>query len=299
MKGFVKVIFALGIIPQLQAVERAFRRPFIQRARSARSALVPLPAVTKALPLGIWFFLALSAGETYSQSNYLQESESKAKEILAKAVQALGGEAYLKLQDIHRAGRFYQFRKDDLQGGGQFQLYEKFPSKSRFELGKKGEIVNINDGDKGWKIEYKVVKDQSPEEIENFKIGLKHSLDYILKYRLDEPGMKFRYLGKTRSNLDELEGVQLIDKDNDRVKIFVNATTFLPARLDFHSPAFGKRGPTDDERHYFNYHTAQGVRLPLSTVRYANGYKASEFQVESAKVNLGLPDAFFTPGFKK
>jgi outer membrane lipoprotein-sorting protein len=247
----------------------------------------------------VWFCLASASQVTPFQSNYLQESEAKAKEILSKAIQALGGEAYLKLQDVHRTGRFYQFRKDDLQGTGHFQAYEKFPSKSRFELGKKGEIININDGDKGWKIEYKVVKDQSPEEIENFKIGLKHNLDYTLKYRLDEPGMRLRYLGKTRNNLDELEGVQLIDKDNDRMKIFVSASTFLPARMEFRSPAFGKRGPTDDERQYYNYHTVEGVQVPFSTVRFANGFKASEFQVESVKVNAALPDAFFTPNFKK
>jgi hypothetical protein len=249
--------------------------------------------------LVVWFSLAFTFSAAPSQSNYLQESEAKAKEILSKAIQALGGEAYLKLQDVQRMGRFYQFRKDDLKGAGHFLAYEKFPSKSRFELGKKGEIVNINDGDKGWKIEYKVVKDQSPEEIENFKIGLKHNLDYILRYRLDEPGMRLRYLGKTRANLDELEGVQLIDQDNDRMKIFVNAATFLPTRMDFRSPAFGKRGPTDDERHYYNYHAVEGVQFPYSTVRFANGFKASEFQVESVKVNLALPDAFFTPDYKK
>jgi outer membrane lipoprotein-sorting protein len=259
-----------------------------------------MKGLLKTVPgFAVWFCLAFASPVAPSQSNYLQESEAKAKEILSKAIQALGGEAYLKLQDVHRTGRFYQFRKDDLQGTGHFHAYEKFPSKSRFELGKKGEIININDGDKGWKIEYKVVKDQSPEEIENFKIGLKHDLDHTLRYRLDEPGMRLRYLGKTRSNLDELEGVQLIDKDNDRMKIFVNAATFLPARMEFRSPAFGKRGPTDDERHYYNYHTVEGVQVPYSTVRFANGYKASEFQVESVKVNLALPDTFFTPNFKK
>jgi len=234
-----------------------------------------------------------------SQGNYLQESEAKAKEILAKVVERLGGEAYLGFTDIHRTGRFCQFRKDDLQGGGRYQLYEKFPSKSRFELGKKGEIVNINDGDQGWKIEYKVVKIQSAEEIENFQAALKHNLDYVLKYRRDEPGMKFRYLGKVRNGLNDLEGVQLIDKDNDRIKVYVDATTFLPVKAEFRSPPFGKKGPSDDERQYYNFHLIDGIQFPFSTVRFSNGYKVSEFQVESVKLNQGLSDALFTPDFKK
>lgn len=234
-----------------------------------------------------------------AQSDYLKESERKAKELLNKTIEALGGDAYLKNPDIYRSGRFYQFRKDDLHGGSLFQLYEKFPSKTRMEIGKKSEIVNINDGDKGWKIEYKVVKDQSPEEIENYQQDLKHKLDYVLRYRLSEVGMRFRHLGSTRIDLDEVEGVELIDKENDRVKIFVNASNYLPVKMEFKSPAFAKKWPTDDERFYYNYHDIQGVKIPLSSVRFSNGFKASEFKAESIKINQDLPDTLFTPTLKK
>src|SRR6266480_2919878 len=104
-------------------------------------------------------FLSWNSLALLSQENYLVESEKKARQILEKAIVALGGESFLKTQDITRHGRLYQFRKDDLQGLGQFQSYDKFPLKLRSELGKKKEIININNGDKGWKIEYKVVKD--------------------------------------------------------------------------------------------------------------------------------------------
>lgn len=234
-----------------------------------------------------------------AQSEYLKEAEAKARDLLTKAIEALGGEAYLKIQDVHRTGKFYQFSKDDLRGGAPFQSFEKFPLKQRFEMGKKSEIVNINDGDKGWKIEYKVVKNQSPEEITLYQAGLKHSLDQILRERINEPGMKFRYLGKSRMDLGEVEGVQLIDKDNDRVKIFINASSFLPAKMEFKSPGFGKRWPTDDERIFYNYHEIQGVQFPFSTVRFSNGYKASEFHLEMVKLNQALPDALFTPNYKK
>ena len=234
-----------------------------------------------------------------AQSDYLKETETKARDVLKKAIDAMGGEAYLNIQDVHRTGKFYQFSKDDLRGGAPFQSFDKFPLKQRFEMGKKGEIVNINDGDDGWKIEYKVVKNQSPDEITLYKAGLKHSLDHILRERINEPGMKFRYLGKSRLDLDEVECVQLIDKDNDRVKIYLNASNFLPAKMEFKSPGFGKRWPTDDERIFYNYHEIQNVKIPFSTVRFSNGYKASEFHLATVKVNQGLPDALFTPNYKQ
>jgi hypothetical protein len=237
--------------------------------------------------------------DTLSQNDYLGESEKKAKEILQKAVQALGGDAFLKTQDITRSGRSYQFRKDDLEGLGKFRVYDKFPLKQRAEFGKKGEIVNINDADQGWKIEYKVVKPQSAEEIRNFRANMNHNLEYLLRFRLDEKGMKFRYLGRTRMDLDEIEGVQLIDKENDRVKIFVNANNFLPVRMEYQSPAFGKRWQTEDERFLYNYHEISGVQIPFKTVRFSNGFKSGETQVESAQINSNLPDSLFTPVIDK
>jgi outer membrane lipoprotein-sorting protein len=239
------------------------------------------------------------SGRLSAQSDYLKESEKRAREILAKSIEALGGNAYLKVQDSHRMGRFYQFRKDQLKGSTHFQLYEKFPGKIRLEMGKKGELVNINDGDKGWKVEYKVVKVQTAQEIENSKINLMHNLDYILRFRLNEPGMRFRYIGISRADNTEIEGVQLLDKDNDKIKIFVDTATFLPFKMEFRSPAVGIFDPTDDERIFYNYHAVEGVQVPYSTVRFSNGFKASEFQLESVQVDLALPDALFTPEYVK
>ena len=253
-----------------------------------------------------WFLLFFLSSYTTifssplsAQSDYLKESEKRARDVLAKCIQVLGGDAYLKMQDSRRGGRFYQFRKDQLKGTTHFELYEKFPGKTRLEMGKKGELVNINDGDKGWKVEYKVVKEQSSQEIENYKINLMHNLDHILRFRMNEPGMRFRYIGKSRVDNTEIEGVQLLDKDNDKIKIFVDTATFLPFKMEFRSPAVGIFDPTDDERLFYNYHTVQGVQVPFSTVRFSNGFKASEFLLDSVQVDLSLPDALFTPEYVK
>ena len=105
---------------------------------------IAILVLTQALGLGSFI---------QAQSDYLKEAETKARDLLKKASDAMGGEAYLKIQDVQRTGKFYQFSKDDLRGGAPFESFEKFPLKQRFEMGKKAEIVNINDGDDGWKIE--------------------------------------------------------------------------------------------------------------------------------------------------
>jgi outer membrane lipoprotein-sorting protein len=231
----------------------------------------------------------------FAQVNYLEESEKKAKAILEKTIQALGGERFLQAKDITVSGRFYEFRKDELAGTTVFQSYTKFPNKFRNEIGKKKEVVIINDGEKGWKIEYKNLSTQSPEEIKSYIQNTRHSLDYVFRFLLKEEGSKLRYAGVSRMDLDSAEEVQLIDKDNDRIRIFISSSTFLPLKMGFQSPGMGKRWATEDEKFYYNYHNIQGVQVPFKTVRMSNGFKVSEVHLESATLDSGLPDGLFTP----
>lgn len=247
----------------------------------------------------VGLFLLSVPPVVYPQSNYLQESEKKAKEILGKAVEALGGESFRQVRDITVAGRYYEFRQEQLQGTTVFQSYTKFPDKYRNEMGKKKEIVIINDGDKGWKIEYKNVTEQSPEEIQrNVKNG-RHSLDYVFRFLIKEAGIKFRYVGRVHQELDEAEELLLIGKDNDRVRILISATTYLPLKLEYQSPGIGNRWATEDEKYFYNYHNVDGVQIPYKTVRFANGFKVSEVHLETATLDSGLPDSLFTPTHSK
>ncbi len=255
------------------------------------------------LRAGPWFllmaFLLATNSQAFAQANYLKESEEKAKAVLAKTVEAMGGDAFKNVRDMNVAGRLYEFRKDVLAGTTLFQNRIKFPTKMRYEVGKKMEVVLINDGDKGWKVEYKNVSEQTVEEVRVFRANLKHNLDYLLRFHINEEAMKFRYLGRTHIDLDEVEEVQLIDKEDDKVKLVINASTFLPVKMEFQTPSAGKRWASDDERQYFNYHNVQGVLFPFSTVRFSNGFKTSEVQLDSVRINTNLPDALFTPGYKK
>lgn len=233
-----------------------------------------------------------------AQNDYLAESERKAKEVLQNAIQALGGGAYLKMTDMTRSGKAYQLKDDNVRGLSRVTIMDKYPDKTRTEYGNQ-DIVYINAGEKGWKIEYKNVKDQTSAELEDYMAGRKHNLDYILRVRLKEDGMRFRHLGKSRIDLDEAEGVQLIDKSGDKVRIFVSTTTWLPLKMEFQTPGRGNRWTSDDERFYYGYHTMEGIQVPFGIVRNANGYKVSELRFEEVQVDTGLSDSIFQPVLRK
>jgi hypothetical protein len=233
-----------------------------------------------------------------AQSNYLAESERKAREVIQKGIQALGGEAYLKAKDLTRTGKAFQLKGEELKGLLRVTIMDKYPDKTRSEYGNQ-DIVYINSGDKGWKIEYKNVKDQTVQELEDFRVGRNHSLDFILRNRLEEDGLRFRYMGKMRMEMDDAEIVQLIDKTQDKIKIYFSSTTGLPIKMEYQTPGHGNRWTSDDERLFFNYHTVSGIQVPFGMVRNSNGYKVSDLTLESVKVDTGLSDDLFTPVLRK
>src|SRR5215475_12991255 len=75
------------------------------------------------------------------------------RKILDDMLNALGGQTYLDVDDMHTVGRFYQFKRGELTGGDNFEDYIKFPLMERTEFGRqKAKEIQINNGDKGWKI---------------------------------------------------------------------------------------------------------------------------------------------------
>src|SRR5580700_8120065 len=76
-----------------------------------------------------------------------QENAKKARAVLNQTIQALGGSAYLNIQDISQEGRTYSFyhgRPSSL--GVLFWRFYKFPDKERLELTKQRDVIYVYAG---------------------------------------------------------------------------------------------------------------------------------------------------------
>src|SRR3984957_16761655 len=83
-----------------------------------------------------------------------EQSEAKAKQVLQQAINALGGDAYLNVQDVTCTGRMTSFdHSGDLSGLQDFISYSKPPDKTRQENTPKRNIINVFSGDKGWELD--------------------------------------------------------------------------------------------------------------------------------------------------
>ena len=70
-------------------------------------------------------------------ANPQDANAQKAHELINQAIQALGGQAYLTIQDIRQQGRAYSFYHGEANSlGTLFWRFWKWPDKDRVELTK-------------------------------------------------------------------------------------------------------------------------------------------------------------------
>src|SRR6266581_3087065 len=158
------------------------------------------------------------------------ESAHKARTILDQAIQALGGQAYLNAQDMTQEGRSYSFHHGEPNSlGTLFWRFRKFPDKDRVELTKKRDVIEIYNGDKGYEVTYKGVRElEKKDELDPIIRRRRFSLDLVLRRWLNEPGVALFYEGQTVAAQKQTDQVTLMNSKNEAVTLYLDAFTHLP-----------------------------------------------------------------------
>ena len=225
-----------------------------------------------------------------------QESVRKARAILDQAVRALGGPAYLNVQDMTQEGRSYSFHHGEPNSlGTLFWRFRKFPDKDRVELSKKRDIVELYVGDKGYEITYRGVRNLDDKELDPVLRRRHFALDIVLRQWLNEPGVALFYEGQTVAAQKQADQVTVMNAKNEAVTLYFDSSTHLPVKK-----SFTWRDPIDKQRNveeevFDNYRMVENVMTPYDTTRFFNGEMAAQFFLTSAGFNQGLSDALFEP----
>lgn len=226
-----------------------------------------------------------------------EQSAAKAKALLQGMIQALGGSAYLKAQDSTCRGRLGTFGHSGMLSNYEiFVDYLKFPDKDRQEMSKKRNIIYVSNGNQGWVLDRGGVSEEPASQIADNQSQLQLDLDYILRYRLNQPGMIFRYVGPDVVDLKEADWVEIDDPQGHEIRIAIARLTHLPVRKEvaMRDPVTHVRTELVD--YYSNFHSIDGVTLYFGQTEIRNGMKVFQvfYDPDGCKVNSGLQDSFFT-----
>jgi len=224
-----------------------------------------------------------------------EQSAEKAKAIIQKTIQALGGPAYLGIRDITCSGRFAIFdRHGELGGYARFWDYTKLPDKNRTEYYKQRNIIQVRTAEAGWDMDRGGVVEAPADDMDNYREGLKKDIDAIFRTRLNEEGMVFRYGGPDLVDLKQVDWVEIVDRDRRSFRIAIARATSLPIRAEITTRDRKTRERAVDTYYLSNYHPVQGVQTALQVARERNGRKFYQVFYDECQHNAGLADSFFT-----
>jgi hypothetical protein len=225
------------------------------------------------------------------------QSAAKAKQLLQQSIDALGGSAFLNVRDSTCTYRYGQF-----DHSGEVTGYETLidysntqaPFKDRHENIPKRNIIEIYNGDKGWEMDRGGVAEAPPSDIASFKNDTATDIDNILRHRIHEPGMVFRYAGEDIVELKQVDWVEMVDSDNRTFRIAISRSTHLPVQetVETRDPKTQMKSAQVD--YFSNYHPIDGVQTPFQIARDRNGNKLYQAFIDKCEYNTNLADDLFT-----
>ena len=243
-------------------------------------------------------FLSLALGA----ANPAETAHERGKRVVNEALQAVGGKAYLAMEDRVESGRAYSFYRQELQGLSIAKIYTRYvtpvPGKpcvrERQNFGKDESAGVLFNQQGAWEFNYHGARQLEPKRVDNWREGTVRNIFYILRQRLDEPAMDFYSRGGDLYENLPVEIVDITDADGATVTVYFSVSSKLPLRQ-----LFKRRNPEykdfdTEETLFARYRNAGGgVMWPHSIRRLRNGDKIYEINSESVEINRNLRDDVF------
>jgi hypothetical protein len=232
--------------------------------------------------------------EAAPQQSLDDPSARKARALLDKMVQALGGQAYLTIQDMEFSGRVYGFYHGEASGAGApFWDFWKWPDRERVELTKKRDWIVIHSGDNGYEITFRGTAPEEKEPLVDYLRRRHYSLQNVLRTWLNQPGTAYFYEGTASAERRPAEQVTIMNAANEAVTLYIDQNTFLPIKKTFTWRDPQTRDRTEESEIYDNYRNVQGIMTPFSTTRQRNGMNTNQRFMNDVKYNQNLADSLF------
>lgn len=244
-----------------------------------------------------------------------ETSVAKGRRVTKQVIAALGGPAYLNVQNVQCDGRDATFgTAGTLMGFTLFRDTWLLPDKNRVEYFTKGEhtivgflmgsddllithggaMITVFNGKEGWTLDKSGVSNQPEDLIKNFNDQLKTDMNNVLRKRINEPGMEAEYAGPDLIDLKEAEWIDFTDREHRMMRLGVDKYTHVPLRWVVVTRNPETREKTEVITSFTQYALNDGVKTPLSIELSRNDHKVSQTFLSSCKYNADISPELFT-----
>ena len=236
-------------------------------------------------------------------SAFAQTQPDQARQIISQAIKALGGDAFVHLQNRVVKGRIYSFFRDQLSGLDVATIYTQYldqpPAKGlglreRELLGKKQDYSYLFLEDQGWDVTFRGARPIPDEDWTRYLRTTRNDIFYILRERQNEPGITYDYGGTQTYLSAQVDVVEITDAQGQTVRVFFDHNSFYPLHQEFSWLDPDTKQRNDETTDFDKYRDCGGgVMLPYSIERNRNGYKSYQLFASKIDVTQALPANIF------
>jgi hypothetical protein len=236
---------------------------------------------------------AMQAAETHDQ---------RGKRVVYEALDALGGQAFLHMQDRTEGGRAYSFYREQISGLSIATIYTRYlasvPGKveqrEREAFGKDKSSSTLLTENGAWNITFRGARPLEDKQYEQYLDSTLRNVFYILRQRLNEPGIEFYSQGSDIYENQPVEIVDITDSDGRTVTVYFSQESKLPLKQTFKRRNEDYHDFDQETTIFAKYRDSGGVKWPWNIRRERNGDKIYEMYSESVEINKDLKDDLFS-----
>lgn len=239
---------------------------------------------------------------TAAQAAVSEPAGDKAEQIIQRALRATGGDRYTQIQTVVGRGLFTEFRDGISQIPMKFVDYIAYPDKERTEFSGGGaRLIQTNLRDSGWIYDGAALtlKDQSPGQLEDFKVAMRTSVENLLRGWWRSQGATLSYMGRREAGIvgRRNETVRLSYGDGFWIEYEFSADSDLPAKIVYVRKQKNRdTGEMEDIREEDRLHkhiTNNGVTVAFIIDHYRNGIQTSRIAYDTIEYNKPIADSLF------
>lgn len=229
-----------------------------------------------------------------------ESTRERGKRLIASVVDGLGGDAFRNMSTRTEIGQASSFYREQITGFSTAHIYTKYldPGSGirqlqRQAFGKKQEDAVIFTSSEAYDVTYRGAKPLADEQVTRYHDTTLHDIFYILRERIDEPGMEFDAAGVDVVENQRVEAIEIYDSENRNITVWVNADTFVPVKQRFY-----RWDPTINDRHeevtiYTKYRQVGGIMWPFAVSRERDGEMTFDLLSQHVSINDPLADSMF------
>jgi hypothetical protein len=223
-----------------------------------------------------------------------EKNAKQARAALDAMVKALGGSAWLNMQNMEREGHIAAFfqGKPDL-GTSEFFEFHQWPDHDRIEFTKHRDVVQFYLGRQGYEVTYKGKAPLPKDIVDDYMRRRDHSIETAVKVWLKDPNTILIYEGQHLAERHLAEQVTLISPQNEAITILMDEQTHLPLRRTFQWRDPEYHDKDTDAEEYDDYHVVQGFPTPFTISRWKNDDMIRQYFISKVAYNQNLPADFW------